>query len=94
MEVRALSGRLQEAAGGGPAQAPLLVHMEIGGAFIVAGVEVRHRGYAHVAGGAAHGVEDGPGDARGLDTPFAAGGVMVARPKEMILDAAEDGQHV
>ena len=68
--------------------------MEIGGAFIVACIEVGHRRHTHVAGGAAHGIEDGPGYARGLDAPFAAGGVMVTVTQEMILDAAEDGEDI
>ena len=50
--------------------------------------------HAHVTGGAADGVEDGPGDAGRLDAPFAAGGVMVAVAQEMILDAAEDGEDI
>ncbi len=80
--------RLQEAPRRAPAEAALLVHLEIGGAGVVAGVEVRDRGDAVFLRGAAHRVEQLPGQARELHAPFAARTVEFAGAEIMVLSGS------
>ena len=61
-----------------PAPAAPLVDLEIIGALVVAAVEVGDLRDADLGRRVAHGVENGPGDARPLDPPFAAGAVQSA----------------
>jgi hypothetical protein len=84
----------EEGGGGGDADAPALVDVEIAGAFVVSGVEVGDARHAHLGRGGSDGVEDLPGDPRRLDPPLAAGAVVVAVAEEMVLERPEQRQHV
>ena len=89
-QVRAAEDRLEEAARRAPAPAAPLVDLEIGGAFVVAAVEVVDLGDADLGRRVAHRVEDRPGDARPLDPPFAARAVQLVGAAVMVLVALED----
>src|SRR5690606_1846687 len=77
-EVGPAPGGPEEGLGGAPADAGLLVDLEIAAAFVVAAVEGIGRRDSGLGAGGAEGVEDLPADARRLDPPFAAGAVDVA----------------
>ena len=103
LQVAAAEHGPQEALGGVPAHAGLLVDVEVAAALVVAVVEVVDLGNAGLGGRVAEGVEDLPADARLLDAPFAAArvhlvegtrleGVRLQRPLVLVL--LEVGQHV
>ena len=89
---------VQEALGGVPAHAALLVHVEVAAALVVAAVEIVGLGDAGLRGGIAEGVEDVPADAGQLHAPLAAAlvqtveGVGLQRPLVLVL--LEVGQHL
>ncbi len=85
---------LQEAARRAPAPPALLVHLEIGRAFIVAGVEVVDLGDADLFRGIPECVEDVPANPGIFHAPFAAGAVERVRRRGMVLVPHEVGQHV
>ena len=85
---------LQEGARRGPANAALLVDVEVADAGVVAGVEVGRLGDAHLDRGLGHGVQHVPLHARLLDPPFAAGAMMLGIAEEMIVEPLEDGPHI
>ena len=88
----------QEALGRVPADAGLLVDVEVAAALVVAAVEVVDLGDAGLGRRLAEGVEDLPADARQLDAPLAAAGVQVLEgvglERPLVLVLLEVGQHV
>ena len=87
--------RLQEGAIGAEASPAPLVHLEIGRAFVIAGVEIRDLGDARGLRGVPDRVEDRPAHARMLDAPFPARLVQTARRRRhMVLVPEEIGQHI
>ena len=84
-QVGAVQDRLEEAARRAPAPAALLVDLEVGGALVVAGVEVVDLRDAGRRGGLADRVEDVPADARMLDPPLAAAAVERVRRRDVVL---------
>src|SRR5581483_912206 len=59
-QIGALQGGSQKAARRRPTPAALLIDMEIAGAFVVAGVEIRNFPNAHLLGGVTDRIENGP----------------------------------
>src|SRR5207302_10879879 len=94
LQVRPPEHGTQKGVGCAPAPATLLIHLEIGAAEIAAAVEHLHRRDAAFGGGFAEGVDDLPAHARILDAHFAAGAVAVHRAVLVILERAEDRQHL
>ena len=88
----------QEALGGVPADARLLVDVEVAAALVVAAIEILDLGDAGFRRRVAEGVQDLPADARLLDAPLAAARVQVLegvlRERPLVLVLLEVGQHV
>src|SRR5262249_36575115 len=70
-EVAAMAHGAQKALRGVPADAGLLVDVEVAATLVIAAVEVVHLRNARLLGRVAKGIEDLPADARGLDAPLA-----------------------
>src|SRR5690606_15894711 len=77
-----------------PAQAALLVHLEIAAALVVAAVEVIGLRDAALRRRRAEGIEDRPRQALRLDAPLAARAVELVGTLVMVLRALEVGQHL
>src|SRR5262245_57226908 len=94
LEVRTMQYRTQKGAGGAPAAAALLVHLEVGAAEVVAVVEHLDLRDAALGGRLAPGVDDVPAHARVLDAHLAAGAVAVDRPVLIVFQKPEKRQDV
>ena len=93
-QIGTIENRLQKTARRAPAAAGFLVHLKIGGAEIVAGIEIPHFRNADFGGGFENGVENLPAGARLLDAPFSARAMKSAGAGVMVLHAFEQGQHI
>ncbi|MFK4508920.1 hypothetical protein ABIF81_004098 [Bradyrhizobium daqingense] len=93
-QIGTVQCRLEEAACRRPAPAALLVDVEVAGALVVTGVEIRDALDAHLLGGVADGVENGPRQPRRFDAPAAPSAVMLAGAEEVVFELLEQRQHV
>ena len=93
-QVGPLQCRPQEALGGVPAEAALLVDLEEAGALVVAVVEVGARHDAELLGALLHGAQDVPGQALLCHLPLAAAAVEIGLAAMMVFRPQEIGQHV
>src|SRR5258707_15386116 len=80
---------LQESACRRPAEATLLIHVEVADSCIVPSIEVRRHRYAHFDGGLRHGVEHIPPHTRPFHTPLAADSMMFRFAQKMIIKSLE-----
>ena len=94
LQVRSLQRRPQEPSRRAPAPAALLVHLEIGRAGIVAGVEVVDLGDTSLFRRVAHSVQEVPAQARIFHPPLAAPAVHVVGRPLVVLVFHEHRQHV
>ena len=93
-QVGAMQHWLQEATRRRPAEATLLIDVEVADAGIVPGIEVRRHRDTHLDGGLRHAVEHIPAHAWPLHAPLTADTVMFRFTHEMIVKALEDWTHV
>src|SRR5450755_1077582 len=81
---------LQEAARRRPAEATLLINVEVTHSRIGHGIEIRRHRNTHFDGGLRHPVEDIPSHSRPLHAPLTADTVMFRFTHKMIVKALED----
>src|SRR5450631_616779 len=85
---------LQEAARRRPAEATLLINVEVTHSRIVPGIEIRRHRNTHFDGGLRHPVEDIPSYSRPLHAPLTADTVMFRFTHKMVIKAPEDWMYV
>jgi len=93
-QVVAMQHWLQEATRCRPAEATLLIDVEVANAGVVPGIEVRRHWDTHFDGGLCHVVEDIPDRSWPLHAPLTADTVMFRCTHKMIVKALEDRTHV
>src|SRR5450631_3389561 len=93
-QVGAMQHWLQEATRCRPAEATLLIDVEVANAGVVPGIEVRRHWDTHFDGSLRHAVEDIPVHSWPLHAPLAADTVMFRFTHKMIVKAPEDRTHV
>src|SRR5258707_909429 len=93
-QVGAMQHRLQEATRRGPAEATLLIDVEVANTGIVPGIKVlRHRD-THLDGSLRHVVEDIPSRSRRLHAPLTADSMMFRFAQKMVIEALEHGTDI
>jgi hypothetical protein len=93
-QIGALECRAQKRFGGIPADAALLVDVEVADAAVVAAIEVVGGGDAGLLRGLREGLEDFPFEALLFDAPWAACAMRFVGPAVVILAAFKDGEDV
>ncbi|MOA10443.1 hypothetical protein D3C78_1303320 [compost metagenome] len=93
-EIGALANRFEKRLGRVPADAGLLIDLEIAATFVVALVEVIDAGDAALFGGTAEGVENRPRQALAFDSPFTRVAVKFGGAGEVVFTLLEQRQHV